>query len=592
MSKTISVTYNMGVTLTSGADNPTTITPSGYVFGGLYVSSPGGWLVVNQGTITDGEHGVSLGGAGTVTNSTGGLISGVASGIYGGPNGAVTVVNYSRIMGSSALYLASGGAVTNKSGGTLTGSEGVLSSKYLSVVNAGQILGDNTFGQGIDLFSGGGAVTNLSGGIVSGLIGVYGQDNGALTVVNAGHVVGSGAAANGRGVEFAVGGNVANQIGGTITGYTGILGKYGATTVVNAGSIIGVQNAVLLHSGYANLVWIDPGAVFKGTVNGGNVPDATVISTLELASGSSAGALSGLGTTVVNFGSIVFDIGADWFIAGNTSGLAGTISGFAQGDTIEVTGITVTGSSYAGGMLTLTDNGPIVATLDLPGTFAAASQFLVTPVNGGEDVTLSCFRAGTRIGTTRGDVPVEQLQVGDQVVPLLGGNIEPIIWIGRRRINCMHHPNPKQVWPVRVAIDAFGSDQPHRDLFLSPDHAVFVDDVLIPIKHLINGTTIAQVPVDEVTYFHIGLSRHDVVLAQGLPAESYLDTGDRANFANDGGLVRLFPDFSAGIWEAYGCAPLIVTGPTLDAVRRWVNARSVMLDRDPATEQVEVFHVS
>jgi hypothetical protein len=592
MSKTISISYNSGITLTSAADNPTTITQSGYVNGGLYVSSPGGWLVVNQGTITDGEHGVSLGGAGTVTNVAGGLISGVASGVYGGPSGAVTVVNYGLITGSSALYLASGGAVTNKPGGTLSGSEGILSSHYLSVVNAGQILGDKTVGQGIDLFSGGGAVTNLSGGTISGLIGVYGQTNGALTVVNTAHIVGSEAATNGRGVELSTGGLVSNLAGGTISGYTGILGKYGATTVVNAGSIIGVRNAVQLHSGYANLVKVDPGAVFNGTIDGGDLLGATVISTLELASASSAGALSGLGTTVVNFGSIVFDTGADWFIAGNTSGLAGTISGFAQDDTIEITGITVTGSSYSGGILTLTDNGPVVATLDLPGTFMAASQFLVTPVNGGEDVTLSCFRAGTRIGTTRGDVPVEQLQVGDQVVPLLGGKIEPIVWIGRRRINCMRHPNPKQVWPVRVAIDAFGSDQPHRDLFLSPDHAVFVDDVLIPIKHLINGTTITQVPVDEVTYFHIELSRHDVVLAQGLPAESYLDAGDRANFANDGGLARLFPDFSAGMWEAYGCAPLIVRGPTLDTVRRWVNARSAMLDRDPATAQVEVFHVS
>ena len=67
-----------------------------------------------------------------------------------------------------------------------------------------------------------------------------------------------------------------------------------------------------------------------------------------------------------------------------------------------------------------------------------------------------------------------------------------------------------------------------RDLFLSPDHAVYVNDVLIPIRHLINGSTIAQVPMDRVTYYHLELAQHDVVLAQGLPAESFLDMRDGA----------------------------------------------------------------
>jgi Hint domain len=57
---------------------------------------------------------------------------------------------------------------------------------------------------------------------------------------------------------------------------------------------------------------------------------------------------------------------------------------------------------------------------------------------------------------------------------------------------------PETVWPVRVRAAAFGKGMPRRDLWLSPDHAVFVDDVLIPVRHLINGITIAQVPVDDV----------------------------------------------------------------------------------------------
>ncbi len=81
---------------------------------------------------------------------------------------------------------------------------------------------------------------------------------------------------------------------------------------------------------------------------------------------------------------------------------------------------------------------------------------------------------------------------------------------------------------MRVKAGAFEDARPRRDLWLSPDHAVFVDDVLIPIKRLINGTSIAQVPVEEVTYYHVALGRHDVILAEGLPTESYLDRGDRS----------------------------------------------------------------
>jgi hypothetical protein len=79
------------------------------------------------------------------------------------------------------------------------------------------------------------------------------------------------------------------------------------------------------------------------------------------------------------------------------------------------------------------------------------------------------------------------------------------------------------------------------------------------------------VPRDSVTYYHVELPQHSVLLADGLPVESYLDTGDRANFANNAGSTNLHPDFASRVWDAAGCAPLIVSGPLLHAARRWVN---------------------
>ena len=206
---------------------------------------------------------------------------------------------------------------------------------------------------------------------------------------------------------------------------------------------------------------------------------------------------------------------------------------------------------------------------------AGVSDFSVQGLSAQTAVTTAftaCFVAGTRIGAEHGGIAVEALRVGDRVQTLLSGKAEPVVWIGHRHVDCRRHPQPRMVWPVRILAGAFGPGRPCRELWLSPDHAVYVIDVLIPVKHLINGATIAQVPVDAVTYYHVELSRHDVLLAEGLPAESYLETGERANFANGGTVVRQAAEFSTRTWEAHGCAPLVVAGPRLIAVRRWLDA--------------------
>jgi hypothetical protein len=211
----------------------------------------------------------------------------------------------------------------------------------------------------------------------------------------------------------------------------------------------------------------------------------------------------------------------------------------------------------------------------------------------GDQLPTPCCLAGTLIATPRGEVPVERLAVGD-LVHAQDAGAALIKWIGHRRVDCFRHPKPQKVWPVRVCAGAFGEGLPLRDLWLSPDHAVFVGEVLIPIKHLINGISIEQVPMDEVTYYHVELEHHDVLFAEGLPAESYLDTGDRFNFENGGGPISLHPEFSARrwetarIWEALGCARLIVTGPELDAVRQRVNYGAATLAAATTGNRAEV----
>jgi hypothetical protein len=79
-----------------------------------------------------------------------------------------------------------------------------------------------------------------------------------------------------------------------------------------------------------------------------------------------------------------------------------------------------------------------------------------------------------------------------------------------------------------------------------------------------------------VTYHHIELARHDVVLAEGLPAETYLDSGNRGNFAEGAGAVALHADFAAKS-RAAACAELLVDGAIVEATRGWLLGRAYAL---------------
>jgi hypothetical protein len=101
------------------------------------------------------------------------------------------------------------------------------------------------------------------------------------------------------------------------------------------------------------------------------------------------------------------------------------------------------------------------------------------------------------------------------------------------------------VAPVRIQRGAFADDMPHRDLLVSPDHAIFVDGKLICARQLMNGTTIRQErDWTAIDYYHVELDQHAILLAEGLPAESYIDTGNSGFFSNSGEPLVLHPDLT------------------------------------------------
>ncbi len=257
----------------------------------------------------------------------------------------------------------------------------------------------------------------------------------------------------------------------------------------------------------------------------------------------------------------------------------GTIQNFASGDGIVLPGVFVTNMSYSTTTHTLSIyDTPIEHVVQLafaPGKAYTNSSFALTPnpdtVTGGYILTTSvtnpaCFAQGTRIRTEHGEIAIEALSVGTRVAT--GDGVAPVIWIGRRHVNCRRHPAPHEVLPVRIVAGAFADGVPSRDLLLSPDHAVFDDGRLIPVRYLVNGVTVRQEDVDEVMYFHLELPTHDIVFAEGLPTESYLDTGNRDSFEGEASLA-LHPHFAAA-----SRAELCLRGEKLEALKARLLARA------------------
>ena len=153
----------------------------------------------------------------------------------------------------------------------------------------------------------------------------------------------------------------------------------------------------------------------------------------------------------------------------------------------------------------------------------------------------SCFLAGTRIQSAKGEVCIEELQIGDGVLTI-SGQIKQIKFIGHRRVS----PEPSQSWTgaglVKISRFAIDGKAPLSDLYVSACHAIYIDSILIPAKYLVNGVTIvadAKPEALSLTYFHIELDTHEAILAEGLAVESFLRDNPHA-FDNADEYVRLY----------------------------------------------------
>jgi hypothetical protein len=195
----------------------------------------------------------------------------------------------------------------------------------------------------------------------------------------------------------------------------------------------------------------------------------------------------------------------------------------------------------------------------------------------------NCFLKGTKILAAEGERKIEDLAIGDSLPTMFGGLCR-VQWIGRYPIKKSDPSKPwvKDALPVRIARSALAPDLPHSDLYVTAGHCMLIDGVLVPAWMLINGTTITRyepVGCEELEYYHIKLESHDVVYAEGAPAETLFYVDESAdNFAD---YLRQYGSPST---QDGRCAPLVhIDGGRDELKSRLRSALSPWIDlRDQA----------
>lgn len=184
--------------------------------------------------------------------------------------------------------------------------------------------------------------------------------------------------------------------------------------------------------------------------------------------------------------------------------------------------------------------------------------------------TFVCFRNGTLILTTHGEVAVEDLRVGDMVITRDHGP-QPLRWIGSKRLDAALLHAFDKLRPVRIRAGALGADLPARDLYVSQQHRVLVDskiarrmfgeaEILVAAKHL---TGMTGIEIDDshqpLEYFHLLFDRHEIVCSEGAQTES-LFTGPEALRSVDPSaraeIMALFPELLAGTGASAPARPI------------------------------------
>lgn len=217
------------------------------------------------------------------------------------------------------------------------------------------------------------------------------------------------------------------------------------------------------------------------------------------------------------------------------------------------------------------------------------------PVTGGFDPV--CYLADAMVETVSGEKPVQDLQVGDEVITRdAAGNVstQPVIWTGKSRLRASKAlSDDRSGFPVRIKAGALDENVPNRDLLVTSEHAIFLKGHFIPVRMLVNGRTIAyDHSIEAYDYYHFETARHGIVRVSGAATETFLDNGMRDQFLEQNWAEGVTASNGAKQWGPDSAAPLCVTPDFVRGVYQALKDRADKLDPSSASAAEEAFDVT
>jgi len=379
------------------------------------------------------------------------------------------------------------------------------------------------------------------------------------------------------------GANVTIDVSSTVLG-----ALTGSSFTADGGTInITGDNAISALSG--NSYTIENG----GTINLGT------LSTSEI---------SALGGSTITFGN-----GGGTLVVTPASGVTlltfSKISGFGNaGSTIEIPGSgKVTNATYDSTSNTTSITTDTGITVKVSGDYTIDNKSLyqqesdgnlyisASPTNSlGTSAVLVCFLAGSMLRTLKGDVFIEDIQIGDQLVVFDWRDkaeiVRSVLWTGQA--HCVvrpHLPDDEAGYPVRILKDAISDGVPFKDMLITAEHCLFFDGRFVPARMLVNGRSIFfDKSITSYDYYHVETEQHSVIMADGMLTESYLDTGNRHAFSQKGNVVSISSSRNL-TWDD-AAAPLGISREFAEPLFRQAEARAIaagITQKDAAPELTE-----
>ncbi|MGD7071103.1 Hint domain-containing protein, partial [Acetobacter sp. AAB5] len=558
----------------------------------------GGWVNVSSGGITShttingsGSEYVNAGGSAVdQTVNAHGTLTIASAGIIGG----TTVLSGGTLSGG---VLSSGAKVSALSGGYESGVT-ITTGGYSEVDANGTATNISITGNGSQTVASNGLVSSFSvnhgrqydwGSAVSGTITNLGEERVMSGGQDSDMIVAS------HGHETVSAGGVANHTTYNANGF-GYINGAAVSAVVNSGGIEFVQSGGVTTGTTVNnggLEDVETGAtahnetvgsggtlnVFsQGSLNGANVSGGTV----DVSSGGSAadvnvasGGQLNVQSSAVLSGTEVLQNGGKatiWAGAGGVVDLEGSTNTGLTLEGVDTSSATIVTTEVTGfdGASAGNSDGIVLAGVkaaDITSTsYSADGNYVTLSFNEGGSVTLHiddvsqygyelssdadgnavyevCFLAGSMIRTPCGDVAVETLQLGDDVLTFADGQstVRKVTWAGKAHATVRAGlPDDEAGYPVRILKDTIADGVPYKDMLITSEHCLFFEGRFVPVRMLVNGSSIFyDKSITSYDYYHVETEEHSVITADGMLTESYLDTGNRRAFRQAGSVMSL-----------------------------------------------------